>query len=231
MRHPWVAMALCLAPVIAVPRQWSVPSIPSPLAFQSLSGVRYSQLRRQAVQFVKAQPRQGFQLVERHADGAFRIHCRDVPVLWLDRRSQHLLLRVSLDAKHRAPDVLQLRALLQRQMHPLDYLEQVLAGVPEPVLMDRVRWILAGGCPMGRDVARNSRAWLDSKEGMLRSTRSVQTPLSRTTPRSPPTRHLPAPSSAPHPPPGPRHRAGSPRPESPRRTGSASAARARQTCA
>ncbi|GEM_PF-279608 len=229
MWHHWVAMALCLARVIAAPRQWSLPSIPSPLAFQSLSGVRYSQLRRQAVQFAKARPRQGFQLVERHADGAFRIHCRDVPVLWLDRRSQHLLL-VSLDAKQRAPDVLQLRALLQRQMHSLDYLEQVLAGVPEPVLMDRVQWILAGGCPMGRDVARNSRAWLDSKGRMLRSTRSVQTPINRTAPRSPPTPPSPAPSCAPHRPPDPHHRAGSPRPEFPRRTGWASAVHAHRTC-
>jgi len=55
-------------------------------------------------------------------------------VLWLERRSQHLLLRVSLDATQRAPAVVRLRALLQWQLEPLDYLEQVLAGVPEPVL-------------------------------------------------------------------------------------------------
>ncbi|WP_295549131.1 hypothetical protein, partial [uncultured Stenotrophomonas sp.] len=116
---------------------------------KSISGERYSQLRRQAIQFVEARPRHGFQFVERHEDGAFLILCRGVPVLWLERRSQHLLMQASLEAEQRAPDVLQLRALLQRQLQPLDYLEQVFAGVPEPVLMDRMLGVLAGGVPDG----------------------------------------------------------------------------------
>lgn len=70
-------------------------------------------------------------------------------MLWLERRSQHLLLQVSLDAEQRAPAVLQLRALLQWQLQPLGHLEQVLAGVPEPVLLDRVLQILAGDVPDG----------------------------------------------------------------------------------
>ncbi len=65
-------------------------------------------------------------------------------MLWLERRSQHLLLRVSLDAEQRAPAVVQLRALLQWQLEPLEYLEQVLAGVPEPVVLDRVLQMFAG---------------------------------------------------------------------------------------
>ncbi|WP_295575099.1 hypothetical protein [uncultured Stenotrophomonas sp.] len=121
--------------------------MPSPLAFESVSGHRYSQLRRQAVQFVEARPTLGFQFVERHEDGAFQIRCRGVSLLWLERRSRHTLLRTSLDAKQRAPEVLQLRLLLQWQLQPLDYLEQVSAGVPEPVLMDRVQQWLVGGVP------------------------------------------------------------------------------------
>lgn len=70
-------------------------------------------------------------------------------MLWLERRPQHVLLQVSLDAMQRAPAVLQMRAILQWQLEPLDYLEQVLAGVPEPVLMDRVLQILAGKVPDG----------------------------------------------------------------------------------
>lgn len=101
------------------------------------------------MQFVEARPRQGFQFAERHRDAEFQVYCRGVPVLWLERRSQHLLLRVSLDAEQRAPAVLQLRAILQWQLEPLDYLEQVLAGVPEPVLMDRVLQRLAGAVPAG----------------------------------------------------------------------------------
>lgn len=70
-------------------------------------------------------------------------------MLWLERRSQHLLLQVSLDAKQRAPAVMRLRAFLEWQLEPLDYLEQVRAGVPEPVLLDRVLQILASDVPDG----------------------------------------------------------------------------------
>lgn len=70
-------------------------------------------------------------------------------MLWLERRSHHLLLQASLDAKQRAPAVVRLRELLQWQLEPFDYLEQVLAGVPEPVVLDRVLQILAGDVPDG----------------------------------------------------------------------------------
>lgn len=70
-------------------------------------------------------------------------------MLWLERRSQYLLLQVSLDAEQRAPAILPLRALLQWQLESVDYLEQVLIGVPEPVLMDRVLVKLAGVVPDG----------------------------------------------------------------------------------
>ena len=70
-------------------------------------------------------------------------------MLWLERRPQHVLLQVSLDANQRAPAVVPLRALIQWQLEPVDYLEQVLAGVPEPVLMDRVLQMLAGEVPDG----------------------------------------------------------------------------------
>ncbi len=68
-------------------------------------------------------------------------------MLWLERRSHHLLLQVLLDATQWAPAVVRLRVLLQWQLTPLDYLEEVLAGVPEPVLLDRVLQILASDVP------------------------------------------------------------------------------------
>ncbi|QDY49290.1 hypothetical protein DUW70_12505 [Stenotrophomonas maltophilia] len=148
-RHRWATTALCLVAVVAAQTQWPAPPVSSPVGFQSINDDRFSQLRRQAMQFVASRPRQGFQFVERHRDAEFQVHCRGVPVLWLERRSKHLLLRVSLDAEQRAPAVLQLRALLQWQLQPLGYLAQVLAGVPEPVLLDRVLQILAGDVPEG----------------------------------------------------------------------------------
>ncbi|HDX0800488.1 MULTISPECIES: hypothetical protein [Stenotrophomonas] len=148
-RYCWAVTLLCLVAVVAAQPWWSAPKVPSPVAFQSINDDRFSQLRRQAVQFVEARPRQGFQFVERHQNAGFQIHCGGVPVLWLESRSQHLLLQVSLDAEQRAPAVVRLRALLQWQLEPLDYLEQVLAGVPGPVLLDRVLQSLAGDVPDG----------------------------------------------------------------------------------
>ncbi|HDS1530311.1 TPA: hypothetical protein QEK88_000128 [Stenotrophomonas maltophilia] len=148
-RHCWAATLLCLVAVVAAQTRWLSPPLPSPIGFQSINDDRISHLRRQVMQFVESRPRQGFQFVEQHEDASFQIHCRGVPVLWLERRPQHVLLQVSLDAMQRAPAVLQMRAILQWQLEPLDYLEQVLVGVPEPVLMDRVLQILAGKVPDG----------------------------------------------------------------------------------
>ena len=74
-------------------------------------------------------------------------------MLWLERRSHHLLLQVSLDAEQRAPAVLQLGTLLQWQLEPVGYLEQVLADVPEPVLLDRLLQMFGARCLRARDVA------------------------------------------------------------------------------
>ncbi|MBH1553673.1 hypothetical protein I5U56_00520 [Stenotrophomonas maltophilia] len=145
----WAATALCVGVVIAAQTQRFEAPAPSPIAFQCISNDRFSQLRRQAMQFVEVRPGHGFQFVERHEGASFQNHCRGVPVLWLERRKQHVLLRASLDAEQRAPAVVQLRALLQWQLQPVDYLEQVLAGVPEPVLMDRMLLMLASEVPDG----------------------------------------------------------------------------------
>ncbi|HEQ1704929.1 hypothetical protein N5J01_04255 [Stenotrophomonas sp. GD03701] len=145
----WAATALLLTTVVAALLWWSERPVPEQLAFHSITDSRFSQLRRQAAQFVEARPRQGFQFVERQRDVAFQIRCNGVPVLLLERRPQHLLLWTSLDAKQRAPAVVRLQALLQWQLEPLDYLEQVLAGVPEPVLLDRVLQSLASDVPDG----------------------------------------------------------------------------------
>lgn len=150
----WAANALCLVVVVAAQAQWPAPPVPSPVALQSINDDRFSQLRRQAMQFVEARPQQGFEFVEQRQGATLQIYCRGVPALWLERRSHYLLLQVSLDARQRAPDVVRFRALLQWQMEPMDYLEQVMAGVPEPVLMDRVRRALAGEVPDGARCGR-----------------------------------------------------------------------------
>ncbi|MCU1057229.1 hypothetical protein B9Y88_11090 [Stenotrophomonas maltophilia] len=159
----WAANALCLVVVVAARTQWPATPAPSPVAFQNINDDRLSQLRRQAMQFVESQPRQGFQFVERRRDAEFQVHCRGIPVLWLEGRSHHLLLQVSLDAEQRAPAVVQLGTLLQWQLEPVGYLEQVLADVPEPVLSDRVLQMFGGGVPEG---ARCGPHWSPASQAL-----------------------------------------------------------------
>lgn len=118
----WAATALCLAVAVAPPVLWLSPSVPERLAFQGIADDRFSQLRRQAMAFVEARQKQGFRFVETQRGASLQIHCKGVPVLWLERR-----------------------------LEPLDYMEQVLVGVPERVLMDRVLLAMAG------DVAGDAR--------------------------------------------------------------------------
>lgn len=147
----WAAAALCLAAAVAAPVLWLSPSVHERLAFQSIADDRFSQLRRQVMAFVEARQSQSFQFVETQRGVSLQIHCKGVPVLWLERQPPHLTMRVSLDAEQRAPDVQALRSFLERRLEPLDYMEQVLVGVPEPVLMDRVLLAMAG------DVAGDAR--------------------------------------------------------------------------
>ena len=60
----WAATALCLVVVVAAQALFPAPPVPSPVAFQSINDDRFSQLRRQAMQFVDSRPRQGFQFVD-----------------------------------------------------------------------------------------------------------------------------------------------------------------------
>lgn len=142
-RYHWALLALILASAVAARVLWSTAPVPAPLAFQSITDDQFQRLRRQAIQFVEARPRQGFRFVERKQDASFQVQCRGVPVLWVERLPRHLLMWPSLDAGQRAPDVLELRALLQWQLEPVAYLEQLMAGVSEPVLLDRVLLAIA----------------------------------------------------------------------------------------
>ncbi len=127
--------------------QWLAPPVHSPVAFQSINDHRFSQLRRQAVQFVEATTG----LPVRRAASRCRVpgslprHTRAVA-----GEAPATSAVAGLTGREAAgAAVVRLRALLQWQLEPLDYLEQVLAGVPEPVLLDRVLRILAGDVPYG----------------------------------------------------------------------------------
>jgi hypothetical protein len=92
----WTATVLCLAAAVAGPVHWASPPVRERLAFQGIADDRFSQLRRLAMAFVEARPHQGVRFVETRPGASLQIHCKGVPVLWLERRSQYLLLQASV---------------------------------------------------------------------------------------------------------------------------------------
>ncbi|MNV39937.1 hypothetical protein D3C71_1315340 [compost metagenome] len=68
-------------------------------------------------------------------------------MLHVERQPPLLLIRVALGTEHRAPTIYPLQATLQWSLVPLTYLEQVLSGVREPTLQDRLLLTLAADVP------------------------------------------------------------------------------------
>lgn len=141
----WGALALGLVLLAVAGIQWPEPAEPGILAYRSVSDEAFSMLRRQAFQFVEDRARKGFEF----SDGppaplSFRIQCKGALVMHVERQPSHLLIRVPLEAQERAPEISQLLAELRQPLQPLPYLEQVMADVGEPVLMDRLLHRFAG---------------------------------------------------------------------------------------
>ncbi|QII31119.1 hypothetical protein G6052_10360 [Stenotrophomonas maltophilia] len=58
-----------------------------------------------------------------------------------------MLISLPLGAERRAPVIFYLQATLEWPLQPLSYLEQLLAGVQEPTVQDRLLLMVAGSVP------------------------------------------------------------------------------------
>lgn len=147
VRHG-VLWALFLALVVAAQMHLPEPVEPEVLAYRHVPDETFWTLRRHALRFAEARAREGFEFLEgTPASASFQILCKGAPVLHVERQPPLLLIRVALGAEHRAPAIYPLQATLQWSLVPLSYLEQVLSGVQEPTLQDRLLLTLAGDVP------------------------------------------------------------------------------------
>jgi len=147
VRHG-VMWVLFLALVVAVQMHLPEPVEPEVLAYRSVPDETFWMLRRHALRFAEARAREGFEFLDgTPASASFQILCKGVPVLDVERQPPLLLIRVALGTEHRAPAIFPLQATLQWSLVPLTYLEQVLSGVQEPTLQDRLLLTLAGDVP------------------------------------------------------------------------------------
>lgn len=147
VRHG-VMWALFLALVVAVQMHCPEPVEPEVLAYRGVPDETFWMLRRHALRFAEARAREGFEFLEgTPATDSFLIRCKGVPVLHVERQPPLLLIKVALGTEHRAPAIFPLKATLRWPLEPLSYLEQVLSGVQEPMLQDRLLLALAGDVP------------------------------------------------------------------------------------
>lgn len=143
-----VMWVLFLALVVAVQIHFPEPVEPEVLAYRDVPDETFWTLRRHAYRFAEARAREGFEFQDgAPASASFQILCKGVPVLDVERQPQLLLIRVALGTEHRAPAIFPLQATLQWSLVPLSYLQQVLSGVQEPTLQDRLLLTLAGDVP------------------------------------------------------------------------------------
>lgn len=141
--HHGVMWVLLLALVVAARIHWPEPEEPEILAYRGVSDETFSTLCRHALRFAEARARDGFEFLDGpNVASSFQIECRGVPVLYVERQQSLLLIRLPLGAGRRAPVIFFLQATLQWPLQPLSYLEQLLAGV-----QDRLLLMVAGGVP------------------------------------------------------------------------------------
>lgn len=146
--HQGMMWVLFLALVVAARIHWPEPEEPEILAYRGVSDATFSTLRRHALRFAEARARDGFELTDGpNAASSFQIQCRGVPVLYMERQPPLLLISLPLGAGRRAPAIFYLQATLEWPLQPLSYLEQLLAGVQEPTVQDRLLLMVAGGVP------------------------------------------------------------------------------------
>lgn len=146
--HQGMMWVLFLALVVAARIHWPEPEEPEILAYRGVSDEAFWTLRRHALRFAEARARDGFEFLDGpNAASSFQIHCRGVPVLYVERLEHLLLISLPLGAGRRAPAIFYLQATLEWPLHPLSYLEQFLAGVQEPTVQDRLLLMVAGGVP------------------------------------------------------------------------------------
>jgi len=148
MACQWAVLALCLTLVIAARTLWPEPVDPEPFTYRSVPDEAFLKLRTHAQRFVEARSREGFEFAEATpASASFQVLCKGALLLHVETQPPHLLIKVPLGARQRAPAIVHLQATLQWPLKPLPYLDQFLAGVQEPTVMNRPRLVWAGAVP------------------------------------------------------------------------------------
>lgn len=109
-KHGLAAAAVCAAITVAVWMGWPEPAGDQVWAYQKLRPADYRMLHSEALGFVAAKAREGFELHVRHAGAtSFEIRCKGVLVMDAENAPSRVLIRMPADARLRAPDIERLR--------------------------------------------------------------------------------------------------------------------------
>ncbi|HDS1826828.1 TPA: cold-shock protein [Stenotrophomonas maltophilia] len=114
-KYGLTAAAVCAAITVAVWMGWPEPAGDQVWAYQKLRPADYRMLHSQALGFVAAKAREGFELHARHVGAtSFEIRCKRVLVMDVENAPSRVLIRMPADARWRAPDIERLRISFER---------------------------------------------------------------------------------------------------------------------
>lgn len=115
MKYGLVAAAVCTAITVAVWMGLPEPAGDQVWAYQKLRPADYRMLHSEALGFVAAKAREGFELHARHVGAtSFEIRCKGVLVMDVENAPSRVLIRMPADARLRSPDIEQLRISFER---------------------------------------------------------------------------------------------------------------------
>lgn len=113
--HGLAAAAVSIAVIGAMWVEWPEPAGDQVWAYQKLRPADYRLLHSDALGFVTAKAREGFELHARHASAtSFEIRCKGVLVMEVENAPSRVLIRMPADARWRAPDIERLRISFER---------------------------------------------------------------------------------------------------------------------
>ncbi|MCU1068113.1 cold-shock protein [Stenotrophomonas maltophilia] len=114
-KHGLAAAVVCIAVIGAMWVEWPEPAGDQVWAYQKLQPADYRLLHSDALGFVTAKAREGFELHARHAGAtSFEIRCKGVLVMDVENAPSRVLIRMPADARWRAPDIERLRSSFER---------------------------------------------------------------------------------------------------------------------
>lgn len=150
-KHGLAAAAVCIVVIGTVWAGWPEPAGDQVWAYQKLQPADYRALHSDALGFVTAKAKEGFELHTRYAGAtSFEIRCKGVLVMDVENAPSRVLIRMPADARWRAPDIERLRLSFERWLDLHQSQGRLLVERAEPSWVEARFGGFSGAVPDGQ---------------------------------------------------------------------------------